>query len=444
MGNSGSSTLNSLNNLNENKIKNKNISLNKNKVRQIKSNIDIKYLEKRKRFRELVRINLISSISTQEQINKIYFEDRYCNITNINFDNNFIENLNKQTNKIKNNNSSLCMTNNNNNNLAEKSFNDDNKNSMLKLSNCNEVYSNNSYNKDTNIEDCNFKKTFENTSSYRNKYYIKLINNNYFVKLKNQTNCQNIFIFDWDDTIMCTTFITPNGYFSEKNLEEIKEKKDDELFYKLENLIKTMLNYSINQGDTYIITNAASGWVEFSAKLLFPNIISVLEKVTVISARNWFEKEYPGNSKMWKQDCFEEIGKLYSPYKLTNLIAIGDSLIELEAAYVLAKRFNQCFIKTIKLKDAPSPVKLLKQLELIVKDFSNIVKIQQSITIAVKKNTVKNRKSKLINNNNNRSNSTKNNVFVDKSIYNRRDEIDLPKTDISFVNKSKYNINNNA
>lgn len=50
---------------------------------------------------------------------------------------------------------------------------------------------------------------------------------------------------------------------------------------------------------------------------------------------------------------------------VTNIVAIGDSNIELEAAYNLALQYNTAFIKTIKFRETPSPEELVKQIKLV-------------------------------------------------------------------------------
>jgi len=42
-------------------------------------------------------------------------------------------------------------------------------------------------------------------------------------------------------------------------------------------------------GKTFIITNAAEGWVEYSAERYMPSLLPVLEKITIISARTRYE-----------------------------------------------------------------------------------------------------------------------------------------------------------
>lgn len=220
----------------------------------------------------------------------------------------------------------------------------------------------------------------------RSSYYSSLISNNYFQKSKESNLAiSNAFIFDWDDTIMCTSYITPYGVITEKSLRDIKIKADPILFKKLERQIFSLLDYTTSIGQTYIVTNAASGWVQYSTQLFFPSLLKLLENVIIISARTWFEADFPDDSKMWKKVCFEEIANLYSNKTLINLTAIGDSLIEMEASYNFAKKLHNCIIKTVKLKESPSPTQLSKQLSLLIKELPTIVGLQKSAAVSVQR-----------------------------------------------------------
>lgn len=45
---------------------------------------------------------------------------------------------------------------------------------------------------------------------------------------------------------------------------------------------------------------------------------------------------------------------------ITNLIVVGDSKYEMEAAESLGKTIEKCVLKSVKLSDAPSPTELIK------------------------------------------------------------------------------------
>jgi hypothetical protein len=74
-----------------------------------------------------------------------------------------------------------------------------------------------------------------------------------------------------------------------------------------------LLEKSVKYGDTFIITNAAKGWVEYSSQLLMPQTHALLESknIKIISARSDFEKKFPGETKRWKREAFVEISKKY-------------------------------------------------------------------------------------------------------------------------------------
>ena len=58
---------------------------------------------------------------------------------------------------------------------------------------------------------------------------------------------------------------------------------------------------------TFIITNAAEGWVQMSSARFLPRTQAELKKgVTIISARTRYEKLYPHEYQQWKIHAFLE------------------------------------------------------------------------------------------------------------------------------------------
>jgi hypothetical protein len=53
-------------------------------------------------------------------------------------------------------------------------------------------------------------------------------------------------------------------------------------------------------GHVIILTNADSGWVQYSAKKYLRPLVSSLETYTIISARSSYQKLYPNQSLCWK------------------------------------------------------------------------------------------------------------------------------------------------
>ena len=111
----------------------------------------------------------------------------------------------------------------------------------------------------------------------------------------------------------------------------------------------------------------------------------LLSKVKIISARGDYEKTYPGDSRMWKIQAFLKMQRNFDPNLVTNLICLGDSFIEMEAAHELAAKFSQAFIKTIKFRESPKPEELNKQLSLVADQFPMIFSSVKNLTIRVEK-----------------------------------------------------------
>jgi hypothetical protein len=217
---------------------------------------------------------------------------------------------------------------------------------------------------------------------YRNKYYSSLIVNNIWTPLSKPKQHNTIIFFDWDDTLMCTSYLTPSGIFSEDiNIPD----KDKDKIKSLDVLVHKMLMKSIEKGTVFIITNAAPGWVEYSAKRFYPTAAQCLKDVNVISARGMFEKVYPGDTRLWKVKTFHNVLKEVNKELITNLICIGDSIIEIDAGHNVAKLFTHVYIKTVKFKENPSPMELHKQLTLILGQFDKVCSAVKNMAIRVEK-----------------------------------------------------------
>lgn len=143
---------------------------------------------------------------------------------------------------------------------------------------------------------------------------------------------QSIIIFDWDDTLLCTSFLN-----SREDAMNITSQIIKGQLKSLEEAVIRLLNKALSLGNTFIITNAMKGWVEYSSNMWIPGIAQVLQRITVVSARAEYEAKYPDNYHQWKVEAFMEMTKTFDTGTITNLICLGDSMIEIDAAHTLAK-----------------------------------------------------------------------------------------------------------
>ena len=223
---------------------------------------------------------------------------------------------------------------------------------------------------------------YRNGNDIRQSYISKLISKNVWIPNMKPKQHNSLIIFDWDDTLLPTSFLTPGGVFNEDIT--LSESEQDKML-KLEQSVLTLLNETVEKGNVYIITNAGKGWVEYSAKRFYPSIVEVLSKIKIISARGEYEKIYPGNSRQWKIQAFLNLLNYVDVKLVTNIICIGDSLFEMEAGRILASKFTEAFIKTIKFREAPKLDELIKQLKLVCVQFGAIYSSIKNLTIRVEK-----------------------------------------------------------
>jgi|Transcript_94083 hypothetical protein len=187
---------------------------------------------------------------------------------------------------------------------------------------------------------------------------------------------ETLIIFDWDDTLLNSSFVMKQrqGWTIP---ESIKSH-----FNAIEQRAYQLLEIALGLGHTYIITNAKDGWVEQSAARYMPSLLPILERVEIISARSTQEATCNGDISLWKVKAFMEIGQYFDVDIVTNVVSIGDSDFELDAAHILGKRFSKSFTKTIKLQENPTTEEHMKQLGSLVLKLQDIVNEARNLVVA--------------------------------------------------------------
>lgn len=227
-----------------------------------------------------------------------------------------------------------------------------------------------------------FLKSYPKSDNIRKVYYSKLLLKRVWIPLNDSKRHNNIIIFDWDDTLLPTSFLVSKNMINKEN--KLNEK-DQAKINKLEKLVKNLLTLSLSKADVYIITNAGEGWVEQSAKDYYPNIKEILDKIEIISARKDYETKYPDDFKNWKIGAFLNLKSRLNEDLITNIVCLGDSIFEMEAGKILASNFIHAVIKTIKFMESPKPDQLNKQLNLVLNQFNTIFSSSKNLTVRVEK-----------------------------------------------------------
>jgi len=227
-----------------------------------------------------------------------------------------------------------------------------------------------------------------NAKKIRDSYYNKLITKLEWNPFKKEKIINNLFFFDWDDTLLCTSYLQPTGALIDMEIN----KRDKELISNLDSLVSKLLLKTMSIGIVIIVTNGSPGWVELSSTKFYPKTAKILQNIKVVSARGLCERKYPGDMRQWKRVAFkyalDTINDLNKNI-ITNIICLGDSIIEMEASYYLKECFPNAYLKTIKFKESPSHADLEKELKIISAQLDSIINNYNknlSIKVTRKKN----------------------------------------------------------
>lgn len=193
---------------------------------------------------------------------------------------------------------------------------------------------------------------------------------------------QTIVIFDWDDTLFPTSFLTRFGF--EKVQKDSKIQKSLNI---IDKYATKLLQKAARVGKACIITNATKNWVETSSEVYLPMTYETIIKnrISVISARAEYEDLYPNDPKRWKQEAFLNLKGTLEDAALTNIISVGDSNIELEAAQKMRAVLERALLKTLKFKELPSMEELIKQQEAVIDKFDQIHITLKNLTIKLER-----------------------------------------------------------
>eukprot|EP00418_Pyrodinium_bahamense_P084171 CAMPEP_0179063976 /NCGR_PEP_ID=MMETSP0796-20121207/27713_1 /TAXON_ID=73915 /ORGANISM="Pyrodinium bahamense, Strain pbaha01" /LENGTH=263 /DNA_ID=CAMNT_0020760915 /DNA_START=57 /DNA_END=848 /DNA_ORIENTATION=+ len=184
-----------------------------------------------------------------------------------------------------------------------------------------------------------------------------------------------VIIFDWDDTLMCSTAI------------KLRKNQNQKQLQLLEEAVASVLRVAMDLGTTAIVTNANLTWVRTTAGVFMPAVVPLLDSVNLVSARQDYGRRWPGNHIAWKRFAFRDVVSGRSQARKeesmsatrtcngVNLVVVGDSAAEIQAGRSVgsSRQNGEAIVKTVKLKEAPSVKELRGQLQALARALRRIV-----------------------------------------------------------------------
>jgi hypothetical protein len=200
---------------------------------------------------------------------------------------------------------------------------------------------------------------------------------------------QTILIFDWDDTMLPSTWVQKQGLRLDADTE-VSDWQRSQLSEVATAATET-LRLAKQLGTVVLVTNAEQGWIELSCQKFLPTLYPSLEDVRLLSARTTYEQLGLTSPLEWKLRAFEsEIQRIYGPTILThlesrkNVLSLGDSVHEREALIRATAALPNCLWKSLKFVERPEIGQLCKQHSLVSNCFDRVVHHDGNLDLCLK------------------------------------------------------------
>ena len=186
---------------------------------------------------------------------------------------------------------------------------------------------------------------------------------------------ETLFILDWDDTLMCTSFVSSKT----QSLSE----EDKNIIINLGKIVSIFLKECLKYGKIIIMTNSSERWMKKTAQNYLKIKNDIFENIKIISTRDRYYKKGIEVTK-WKEMASEEILLKYGD-KIENLICGSDSENDIEVFKNISKKYININISTIKFKTKPSPSIMIKEIEYLNKRLYEIIGTNKNYYLIIEK-----------------------------------------------------------
>lgn len=189
-------------------------------------------------------------------------------------------------------------------------------------------------------------------------------------------------ILDWDDTICPSTHLASLGMRVD-DTGNLPAGLRDQLA-QLQVAVIKIVHEALRFGEVVVITNAEKGWVELSGERFLPDVVKFFKEndIKIVSARTCFEQKYPDAPSSWKVAAFSrEVEEMFPQEDDLNVLVLGDSMSERDAAHALGSRMPNSKVKTVKFVERPSIDQLMRQVQLVAQSLPDLAKYSSSFDV---------------------------------------------------------------
>jgi len=189
---------------------------------------------------------------------------------------------------------------------------------------------------------------------------------------------ETFFIFDWDDTVLPSTWVQRQGLRLDSSSTVTAEQR--QVLAEVAAMAGRTLRAARQHGTVILVTNAERGWIELSCQKFLPTLMPMLENLKIVSARTSYEMSGCKAPREWKLRAFEAEMRaffgsetIFDEAQRKNILQCGDSVHEREALLRATASLPNCRAKSLKFVERPDIRQILKQHELITGSLNQIV-----------------------------------------------------------------------
>mmetsp|Transcript_48304 Transcript_48304/g.87125 ORF Transcript_48304/g.87125 Transcript_48304/m.87125 type:complete len:339 (-) Transcript_48304:44-1060(-) len=201
---------------------------------------------------------------------------------------------------------------------------------------------------------------------------------------------ETVFIFDWDDTVLPSTWVQCQGLRLDDSSEVSPWQREQ--LAEVAKVAAETLRIAKQLGTVVLITNAERGWIELSCQKFMPTLFPALESVKAISARTTYENAENVSPLDWKVAAFaNEISNLYGGQcnlnnsdRRKNVLSLGDSVHEREALLRATAPLPNCRSKSLKFVERPDIAQICKQHSLVTSCFERIAHHDGNLDLCIR------------------------------------------------------------
>ena len=186
---------------------------------------------------------------------------------------------------------------------------------------------------------------------------------------------RHIFLLDWDDTLLPAEVLKIACTVDGRIVVKIHESRIPALAH-LEKQIEKLLVVLLSYGDVRIVTNAAEGWIDASAAVAYPNLVTDprFTRAITFSARGGYQS-YSKITSDWKYRAFQAfLKKPLAKGIPLGVFSIGDGPDEREAVIGATFRLKNVLTKVIRINRRLTAEQLAEQLNRIVAYLPSLIR----------------------------------------------------------------------